>query len=1363
MKETKRNILTKQRLVSLLLAAIMVFSTVIPATAIELELETAAYTLTTTPEDFIGIRETDRNSRQWLISFWVTRTFNDSSYDRFESNFIVPGANANVSGLYVFSEGHELEGYTILFDIRNNGSHATTLRLVRTGATSPPDGHLLIIEAGAGGRIVTGNSGYFAPGSTIELEAEANEEYFFIGWETSDGGDFAFDLRLPNNFFSMPNNPTVITANFVHMELDSDGDGLPDWMEILIGTDPFNPDTDGDGLPDGFEFFYTSTNPLLYDTYGDGISDADRDPDGDGLTNLEEFLLGTHPRMADTDGDGLTDYEEVRIFGTNPLEPDSDFDGLSDYLEIRFGMDPWNPDTLGDGILDGDRIFDVIIESENLPNDFLVIPRLEIGLPGQSLGNASIHMIPDNGVLLSSRVPGFIANAFEINIEGYFDEAVLSFELDQSLFDDPNFVPAIYVWDEDAQFLYEIDDWLEKFEREETVSRIAATYATVDNSLLWEMYYKLTNAEELGLLSVEADISTDDVEYIWIGTSPNEAAPISFAAPEQYIIGNILSFILSRPMYSYFSSPPRFIVLNKTEMDRVRSMQTFFPPSAGTDTTFDVVTVMDESSAVTDATFNLMRANAQLLTHNLLEYDQMGVITYSSNPVRHSRFITGNTDMESAFNVLAQIQRRNIVTSQVGLYDAILFAIVDLQSTSESERTVVLLSHGTHTHNPQLNLTQEMIIGMLNQNNITVHAIAVPNSFGNIPVANIERLNNLSTQTGGTLHTIWDFEDLLWAFDRPDIDLTDTDGDGIPDIFEKAIAAGQILMADDSIMPMAHLLDYTKADSDGDGLLDGEEIELRFRLTDSGKQYFIHAWSFPTLVDSDFDGVPDNLDLAPLDNSFTGRMQTPFVRNGIPISFSIDYRWFFGDNTAYNPDISVLSSILSTVVYNDDWMYWGHHNHQEHGDDYERFVIFDNIVRLAEQGGAVPRQVDRADVFLTKFGMSDASSFALGHDNTGFYADDTTFFATAHKTIGYEGRTRTIIPVIIRGTNATIEEWSSNFDMGANHPDYFAAMGANYTSITDSRLWRNEHNMKGLDVAASQVIDQIYYYLDNTSAIPDDSQKILWIMGHSRGGGISNIVGAYFERYTNLDVMTLTYTFASPRVTTYENADSFQTIFNIVNGDDFVVHVGPEAWGFRRFGRDNNEFRVSSNHQRAWRNLTGLNRYNEFLGLDDLIETFSDIIPVFPNDPNLTRTQIYYRYLGGAIEIYEFNSNNLRDRAFEMIPERARRFATFSLSDAGPGVLIPQWPAEIFSQQSPAYLMQLIASTAGGEINPNSFLLNSIFNVAPRFSGAKWGFVQLAMDNLNIANSVGLGGIRNPHFPETYYFIATILNINDFE
>ena len=39
----------------------------------------------------------------------------------------------------------------------------------------------------------------------------------------------------------------------VNEPLDSDGDGIPDEIEILTGTDPIDADSDGDGVPDGVE------------------------------------------------------------------------------------------------------------------------------------------------------------------------------------------------------------------------------------------------------------------------------------------------------------------------------------------------------------------------------------------------------------------------------------------------------------------------------------------------------------------------------------------------------------------------------------------------------------------------------------------------------------------------------------------------------------------------------------------------------------------------------------------------------------------------------------------------------------------------------------------------------------------------------------------------------------------------------------------------------------------------------------------------------------------------------------------------------------------------------------------------------
>ncbi len=60
------------------------------------------------------------------------------------------------------------------------------------------------------------------------------------------------------------------------------------------------------------------------------------DPDRDGLTNKEEFALGTDPNNPDSDGDGLADGDEVHVFGSNPLSNHTGHDQKytdSDYVK----------------------------------------------------------------------------------------------------------------------------------------------------------------------------------------------------------------------------------------------------------------------------------------------------------------------------------------------------------------------------------------------------------------------------------------------------------------------------------------------------------------------------------------------------------------------------------------------------------------------------------------------------------------------------------------------------------------------------------------------------------------------------------------------------------------------------------------------------------------------------------------------------------------------------------------------------------------------------------------------------------------------------------------------------------------------
>ena len=67
-------------------------------------------------------------------------------------------------------------------------------------------------------------------------------------------------------------------------------------------------------------------------------------------------------------------------------------------------------------------------------------------------------------------------------------------------------------------------------------------------------------------------------------------------------------------------------------------------------------------------------------------------------------------------------------------------------------------------------------------------------------------------------------------------------------------------------------------------------------------------------ADSDYDGIPDALDVAPNSNTFTGKMHSGHDGT-TTVSFSMDYRSFFTDPTVYHPDLASVSVLGSALAY----------------------------------------------------------------------------------------------------------------------------------------------------------------------------------------------------------------------------------------------------------------------------------------------------------------------------------------------------------------------------------------------------------------------------------------------------------------
>ncbi|MEI6608022.1 MAG: PA14 domain-containing protein, partial [Verrucomicrobiota bacterium] len=119
---------------------------------------------------------------------------------------------------------------------------------------------------------------------------------------------------------------------------DSDGDGLTNDAERLLGTNPLVADTDGDGYSDGAEAS-AGSNPLV-------AASTPVDKDGDGLPDTWEMTnfgnLG-YDGTADPDNDLLTNSLEFK-FGLNPTDPDTNHDGNPDWMGIPgyLYVEQWN-------------------------------------------------------------------------------------------------------------------------------------------------------------------------------------------------------------------------------------------------------------------------------------------------------------------------------------------------------------------------------------------------------------------------------------------------------------------------------------------------------------------------------------------------------------------------------------------------------------------------------------------------------------------------------------------------------------------------------------------------------------------------------------------------------------------------------------------------------------------------------------------------------------------------------------------------------------------------------------------------------------------------------------------------------------
>lgn len=598
-----------------------------------------------------------------------------------------------------------------------------------------------------------------------ELCLSANINYEIE--QTYDEQYYSKLLGFDNNIDLIDENDDGVPDSIEDLiSVDCDEDGLSDVFEKIYYTDPADEDTDKDLLPDGYEILILGTDARKKDSNDNGIDDTYEDPDIDKLFNIDELNLKTHPLLEDTDSDGLIDYEEIKIHNIDPLNNDTDEDGLWDGNEIKYNMKPSDPDTLNDNTLDGDRLFEISVDADTSDNS-VVTPKLTVKISGKQIQTLSFEKVDNSDVFLNNTIPGYIGNAYDLNVEGNFDTALLSFELDQNLFDNNSFLPSIYYWDNEHQTLLELEN--------------------------------------------------------------------------QSITNNTISAVLN-----HFSN---YIVLDKSKYMETVYEYEIVPPTDEElqNKAFDIYVTLDESGSINESDFSLMKDCCIELIDNLTEDDRVGVITFDETV----RNILSLSNLEIAKQKINELYQHKGSTA---LYDAIDKSVNSLNSHTDSSNIVIALTDGLDNSS---SISYEIVVDNAKKNNVILYTIGVGSNV------NSDILTKIASESGGQYYSVSDFNGLSAIFERviENADLyKDTDEDGISDYHEKCITNGKLKLGTGASVPNLNSLSYLNDDSDGDNMLDGEEIEIKEQIINGESVYYCYLYSNPCISDTDSDGLDDYIE-----------------------------------------------------------------------------------------------------------------------------------------------------------------------------------------------------------------------------------------------------------------------------------------------------------------------------------------------------------------------------------------------------------------------------------------------------------------------------------------------------------------------
>lgn len=532
----------------------------------------------------------------------------------------------------------------------------------------------------------------------------------------------------------------------------------------------------------------------------------------------------------DTDDDGLFDYIE-KYYNTDEDSEDTDGDGLSDYIELySIVLDPCKSDTDENKVADKD---------EDIDEDGLSTIK-EI-----TLGTDILDKDTDSdGLGDKEEFEKYKTNPCKTDTDGdgVSDGKEIELETDPNIFND-KFCVTVRAEDIDTVKVSAKTEISGTQVESFTVKRFYSDFLfpeSIPGYIGGAYDFKVDGTFENATIAFEFDEALlknpefDPVIYYY-----NEYDQV-LEPLETHLEVNVATVNVN-----HFS---KYILINRKEFEK--SFSWIEKWEAADYKGVDIVLVIDDSGSMrTNDIKNERLEVAKKLIDELPENSRIGVINFSDNSTKLTSNLANEKEKAKSFLNAAYFSS----SGGTDMYSAINNAFTYYDETSKDNRLkmMVVLSDGI-TSNVSLHSNTLKKADSLG---VKIYTVGLGN---NAQYYFNEYLKPLAEETKGAFYLASKAEELSNIYNDINVKIdieTDSDGDGIPDFYEENLKM---------FNGISLKLDKNSADTDCDGISDGEEItgffyeyskdKLRMKVT-------AKVCSNPTNEDSDGDGISDEEEL----------------------------------------------------------------------------------------------------------------------------------------------------------------------------------------------------------------------------------------------------------------------------------------------------------------------------------------------------------------------------------------------------------------------------------------------------------------------------------------------------------------------